>query len=95
MKFVIVGGGGYIGYHIGVDLVTKGHHAILLDIREPDSEWVEDALTLPQFVQNSLNLKFVIGNTLCSEDLETAFHGAQCVIHCGKKFWKDLLVVQF
>jgi nucleoside-diphosphate-sugar epimerase len=84
MKFVIVGGGGYIGYHIGLDLVIKGHSVVLLDLREPDVEWVEDAEEIPAFVNQRSNLVFRTGNILSAQDLGNAFHGAQCVIHCGE-----------
>jgi len=84
LKFVIVGGGGYIGYHIGVDLVTKGHEVLLLDIREPDEEWVQDALLCSEFLDRKGKLKFRTGNILRFSDLTAAFEKANCVIHCGK-----------
>lgn len=71
MKFVIVGGGGYIGYHIGKDLKSKGHSVLLADITNPDPEWGHCDIPLAKT------------NILDPNALEDAFKGADCVIHCG------------
>lgn len=41
LRVTIIGGGGYIGYHIGVKLFERGHTVTLLDISEPDSLWLD------------------------------------------------------
>ena len=35
MKFLVTGGGGYIGLHIGLNLLKRNHQVILFDIRKP------------------------------------------------------------
>ena len=72
MKFVIVGGSGYIGFHIGKDLHSKGHEVILADVSNPD----------PEFGPCEILVKKT--NILDPGTLEEAFNGADCVIHCGK-----------
>lgn len=40
-SITIIGGGGYIGFHIGARLQLRGHHVILFDISQPDSFWLD------------------------------------------------------
>jgi nucleoside-diphosphate-sugar epimerase len=70
MKFAVLGGGGYIGFHIGKDLSSKGYSVVLLDLNKPDEEWGE--YTIP----------FAKVNILEREALEKAFENIDCVIHC-------------
>lgn len=39
MKFLVTGGGGYVGFHIGLKLVECGHQVILLDVKRPSEKW--------------------------------------------------------
>ena len=41
---LVTGGGGYVGYQLGLALLSKGHHVKLLDIREPDGELHQDMI---------------------------------------------------
>lgn len=76
MKFVIVGGGGYIGYHIGQDLQAKGHTVLLFDIVEPHKDWTMEF--------SNAKIPFYKGSILSLENLELAFSNADCVIHTGR-----------
>lgn len=71
MKFCVVGGGGYVGYHISKQLVSDGHTVVTLDIREPSSCWKEPGINVP----------YINGSLLNVEQLEKAFHNVDCVIH--------------
>ena len=68
-KFLITGGGGYIGFHIGLDLLRLKHEVILFDLNFPAKLW-NDSLTYSSdgdhinHVSCSLgNFKFIKGNT--------------------------------
>jgi len=38
-KFLITGGGGYIGFHIGLRLLQLQHEVILFDVNYPSKKW--------------------------------------------------------
>lgn len=38
-RFVITGGGGFIGFHIGLRLLQLNHEVILYDINYPSAKW--------------------------------------------------------
>lgn len=38
-KFLVTGGGGYIGFHIGMRLLQLGYEVVLFDLRHPSSDW--------------------------------------------------------
>ena len=38
-KFLITGGGGYIGFHIGLRLLQLRHEVILFDVNYPSKKW--------------------------------------------------------
>ena len=38
-KFLIVGGGGYIGFHVGLRLLQLRHEVILFDMNYPSKKW--------------------------------------------------------
>lgn len=44
-KFLITGGGGFIGFHIGLRLLQLKHEVILYDINYPSKKW-DSALDL-------------------------------------------------
>ncbi|CAG7832827.1 unnamed protein product [Allacma fusca] len=69
MKFAIVGGGGFVGFHIGKDLSNKGYSVLLLDLNKPDEEWGE------------YSVPFVKVDVLDREALQRAFQNVDCVIH--------------
>lgn len=81
MRFAVIGGGGYIGFHISVQLVSDGHSVVGFDINEPHPEWVRDAEELLEFRKEHFRL--VKGDILSLPDLMKAVMGADCVIHCG------------
>jgi len=84
MRYGIVGGGGYIGYHIAVSLISNGHAVVLYDLFQPDSEWVQDAEEVEAFRKQKQNLRFIQGDILSVDDLTKALSGSECIIHCGK-----------
>jgi len=97
MRIVIVGGGGYIGYHIGAQLVFQNEHSVLLlDIVSPNLKWIDRiGCTCEQISEQNLNsdatntkgqLTFFNASILDLDRLKSAFHGAQCVIQCGNTF---------
>lgn len=95
----IIGGGGYIGYHVGVSMLERNHNVTLFDISEPDSFWLDltHMIKISNNPQNSTlsetfykqkaghkTLKFVKGSLLDPDTLTQVIKGADCVIHCGK-----------
>lgn len=34
-RHLVTGGGGYVGLHLGLELLKQGHHVVLFDIRQP------------------------------------------------------------
>jgi len=93
MQYAIIGGSGYIGYHIAVELVTNGHSVLIYDISQPDAEWVQDAEEQEAFRKQRLNLRFLQGDILSVKDLTQAMTGADCVIHCGNLNYNLLIHV--
>ncbi len=77
MRVVIIGGGGYIGFHIGVEMKQRGHDVTLFDLFPPHSEWVG--------LRENM-LPFVKGTILSVGDIEDVLikTKAEAVIHTGK-----------
>lgn len=100
IKFAVIGGGGYVGFHIGLSLWRRGHSVILFDLNEPDPFWLEqaglspnDISERPLYLNNDIDkdktknynyIKLLFGNVLDLGGLRKAIVGVKCVIHCGK-----------
>ena len=71
-KFVIVGGGNYIGFHIAKGLNARGVFVLLVDSVEPSPEW------------GRCDMPFRKTNIFDRKELVRAFERAHCVIHTGE-----------
>jgi UDP-glucose 4-epimerase len=87
---VVVGGGGYIGFHIGLTLLRqgKGQKVTLFDLHAPDPEW------FPEGEEHS-PLPFIQGSVLSLPQLTQAFLKvkANSVVHCGNYIFCALLLL--
>jgi UDP-glucose 4-epimerase len=83
MRVVIIGGAGYIGYHIGLDLYHRGHTVTLFDLSYPNEEWLTEWLELAGESENPL--PFVKGSILSISQLNEVLKStkAEGVVHCG------------
>jgi nucleoside-diphosphate-sugar epimerase len=67
MKFLITGGCGFIGFHIGRSLLDHGHQVVLYDVTYPDEDWDERLLVafkcqlVEQIVTSSGLIEFIKG----------------------------------
>jgi nucleoside-diphosphate-sugar epimerase len=85
-KLGIIGGGGFLGYHIGVDLYQKGHIVTLIDISEPGTDFLEGNVPISSTISEDSNTMFFIKANIASKsELENALKMAQAeaVIHCA------------
>ncbi len=62
MKVIVIGGAGYIGSHVVLDLIKSGHQVIVFDNLSSG-----DKKNLPE------NIDFILGDILNKKDLESAF----------------------
>ncbi|ODN00943.1 Short-chain dehydrogenase/reductase family 42E member 1, partial [Orchesella cincta] len=53
LNVLIVGGGGYIGFHTGLSLWERGHKVILFDIIEPDTRWISRSSIFTQTTKSA------------------------------------------
>nr|XP_012807049.2 putative short-chain dehydrogenase/reductase family 42E member 2 [Jaculus jaculus] len=67
-KFLVTGGGGYLGFSLGSSLAKSGTSVILLDLRRP--QWA-----LPP------GIEFIQADVRDEEALYRAFEGVDCVFH--------------
>lgn len=74
--FCVVGGCGYLGYHIGKFFKKAGCSVILFDKNLPHKSWTDDDLhdILEGFT-------YIKGEVSDIEKLQNAFSGVDCVIH--------------
>jgi len=71
MKFLVTGGGGYIGFHISLKLLELGHQVSLLDISYPSKKW-DTSLSIIDNEEKQANeihcsfgkMEFIKGKTL-------------------------------
>ena len=66
-RFLITGGGGYVGFHIALKLVELGHQVVLYDLNYPHQNWAEYQLqetSQQQSIQTSYgSMQFIQGNS--------------------------------
>lgn len=51
-RHVVLGGGGYAGYHLGKALAEKGHDVVLFDVRQPDQSLAENMKFVKVFLHH-------------------------------------------
>jgi len=73
-KILVVGGAGYIGSHVVLELIDKGHQIT-----------VYDNLSTGQEINLFKEARFIKGDILDFEYLKTAMKGADAVIHLAAK----------
>lgn len=66
-KAVIVGGSNGIGLAIARDLITKGYHACILDVCEPDTHILTDSTTYTYYSCNLLNFDEALFEQLAAD----------------------------
>ncbi len=84
-KFLITGGGGYIGFHIGLRLLQLQHEVILFDVNYPAKKWdpnIEHSVSynthgikIEEISCSDGTMKFINGNLLSLKWL------LSCLIH--------------
>ncbi|XP_046635213.1 short-chain dehydrogenase/reductase family 42E member 1-like [Daphnia pulicaria] len=87
--FLITGGAGYIGFHVGLQLLQLKHKVILLDINYPNKKWDSNLEFSPNGNGEELEdiscsygtMKFVKGDVRDINILLRATQGVTCVIH--------------
>ena len=69
-RFLITGGGGYVGFHIALKLVQFKHQVVLLDLNHPHRTWakyhIEDSSQHEIIHTSNGSMKFVKGSRLLS-----------------------------
>ncbi len=86
-KFLITGGCGYVGFHIGKWLVEHGHQVTLYDLKYPLSQWDPTITTTPycssveRLVSSSGIFFYRKGDVRDADCLAAATKDIDCVIH--------------
>merc|ERR1711973_131882 len=84
-RFLITGGGGYVGFHIALKLVQFKHQVVLLDLNHPHRTWakyrIEDSSQHEIIHTSNGSMKFVKGDIRDRDLLMTATENIDCVIH--------------
>jgi len=84
-RFLVTGGGGYVGFHIALKLVELGHQVVLYDLNYPHQNWAEYQLqetSQQQSIQTSYgSMQFIQGDIRNRDLLLTATEKIDCVIH--------------
>ena len=80
-KFVIVGGGNYIGFHIAKELNSRGVFVLLVDSVQPNPEW------------GTCDMPFRKTNIFDRKELRRAFERAHCVIHTGEHSYNFYVII--
>ena len=66
-RFLITGGGGYVGFHIALQLIKLKHQVSLLDLNRPHRKWVKHQLrksSSNEYIQTSYgSMQFIEGNS--------------------------------
>ena len=79
-NILITGGAGFIGSHLSLDLVGKGHNVRVLDILSPQVHGA-DPETSPLFRSIQGKVEFFRGSVTSREDLMRALLGMDTVVH--------------
>lgn len=85
MRVLIVGGSGYIGFHIGLELQARGHEVTLFDLCPPNPMWFSDVV-LSSDSTTTGHFPFVQGSILSLPQIEDVLAQSrpEGVVHCGK-----------
>lgn len=80
-RVLITGGAGFIGSHIALQLLDKGHEVTVLDNLLEQIHGVEPDITSPLYCSIKNKVRFIKGDVCNKDDWEKALDGVDYVIH--------------
>jgi dTDP-L-rhamnose 4-epimerase len=80
-KILITGGAGFIGSHLALQLLHKGHDLTVLDNLSPQVHGFDPANTSPLYKSIKDKLRFIKGDVTNSEDWKNAIGDNELIVH--------------
>ena len=81
MKILITGGAGFIGSHLALSLIEKGHTIRVLDNLSEQIHGADPITTSPLYVSIKDKVEFIKGSVVSKSDWEKALDGQEVVVH--------------